>query len=230
MESMERAAYEEVFSWIRRQLPGWNPAFVHCDFEQALMQAVATVFANVFILGCWFHFRQCLGRKRRQMGLTWLFGQHEHGRTLYRRVGCLPLCPANEIEILLGNLVHYAQLHGIYNPAVRRFLTYVSNTWIRKYGTEVISLFQRRHRTSNASENGNRQLNQLMRERRPNVWVYLGKLELNHFESLYPQSAHRCTSYPQSARRCTTASISLRFLEQVTCLGDGFILLLAVLF
>jgi hypothetical protein len=39
-----------------------DPAFVHCDFELALINAVTQQFPNAKIVGCLFHWKQALRR------------------------------------------------------------------------------------------------------------------------------------------------------------------------
>lgn len=50
-----RGIYERMFSMIRDSWPEFNPSLMSLDFDQAVIDAVKTVFPNIRLYGCLFH-------------------------------------------------------------------------------------------------------------------------------------------------------------------------------
>ena len=55
----------------------WKPEFVSLDFEMEAIQAFLFCFHTLKIIGCWFHFGQCLFRKIVEIGLKTQYGDDE---------------------------------------------------------------------------------------------------------------------------------------------------------
>lgn len=55
---------------IKSQIPEWTPTTFKSDFEKAAMNAISTVFRNIVIKGCYFHFSQAVWKKGKQLNLT----------------------------------------------------------------------------------------------------------------------------------------------------------------
>ena len=66
-QKMYRNALEWVFKLSGRRI---NPKTVTCDFEQALMNAVAGIFPFSKIIGCFFHWKQAIRRKLASLKMT----------------------------------------------------------------------------------------------------------------------------------------------------------------
>ena len=47
----------------------FRPKFIILDFEREAIQAFRFTFPISAIIGCWFHFGQCLFRKLAEIGL-----------------------------------------------------------------------------------------------------------------------------------------------------------------
>lgn len=63
MRRKNRAAYRDVFSFLRNLCPGMRPGLILTDFERALQAALKDVFPECIVQGCWFHYirvRKCL--------------------------------------------------------------------------------------------------------------------------------------------------------------------------
>ena len=59
MTGKKRRLYDQVFVKIKQFLPeGVSPSVVLTDFEPALQGALAAVFPEASVRGCWFHFSQ----------------------------------------------------------------------------------------------------------------------------------------------------------------------------
>lgn len=68
LQSKFEWAYSEAFDEIKKALnsksqTNLNPAYVHCDFEKGLINAVSSHFPDAQVVGCLFHFKQALARK-----------------------------------------------------------------------------------------------------------------------------------------------------------------------
>jgi hypothetical protein len=55
----------------------WKPEYVSLDFEMGAIQAFLFCFPTIKIIGCWFHFGQCLFRKIVEIGLKTQYGDDE---------------------------------------------------------------------------------------------------------------------------------------------------------
>ena len=63
MESKKKAAYVQLFEYIKLVLcPTWNPEELMMDFEKSLRLAVAEVYPNTRLIGCYFHYTQVVDK------------------------------------------------------------------------------------------------------------------------------------------------------------------------
>ncbi len=66
----DRATYMRAFRALQQIEPQFQPAKWMVDYEQAAIQAIAEVFPNCEISGCFFHYCQSLWRRIQHDGLT----------------------------------------------------------------------------------------------------------------------------------------------------------------
>ena len=55
----EQRTYEEYFRTVAQHIQN-KPLFITIDFDKGAQNAFAAVFAQCEILGCFFHFKQCI--------------------------------------------------------------------------------------------------------------------------------------------------------------------------
>lgn len=60
MTKRSRAAYEQVFAYVRDNLsrPDMVPSKVVTDYESALLGGIKDAYPESRIMGCWFHYTQ----------------------------------------------------------------------------------------------------------------------------------------------------------------------------
>ena len=59
MQSKKKAAYVQLLEYVKLVLcPTWEPSEMMMDFEKSLRLAVAQVYPETQILGCYFHYTQ----------------------------------------------------------------------------------------------------------------------------------------------------------------------------
>ncbi|KAJ6242318.1 hypothetical protein M0813_22452 [Anaeramoeba flamelloides] len=69
-DSKSQYVYETFFQLLKSQCDSdWNPYFINCDYELALLQAIQKIFPDTQIIGCFFHLKQAIRRKASKIGL-----------------------------------------------------------------------------------------------------------------------------------------------------------------
>ena len=61
LPNKNQRTYEELFRIVEQHVQR-KPTFITIDFEKAAENAFTTVFSQCEILGCFFHFKQCIWR------------------------------------------------------------------------------------------------------------------------------------------------------------------------
>lgn len=93
MSDKTEASYLVVFDLIKTRTSQWKPEKVHVDFEIAPTNALKSIFPNITIRGCFFHFKQSICRKDKELNLK---------GNIYRKIvnlcSVLPLLPSDKIE------------------------------------------------------------------------------------------------------------------------------------
>jgi len=56
MVARSKAAYVEVFNYLKLIAPHFQPRRVHCDFEMAQMSAFKQCFPLCRVVGCLWHY------------------------------------------------------------------------------------------------------------------------------------------------------------------------------
>jgi len=79
----------------------FNPESITIDFEMAMIRAINTLLPRTKIVGCLFHFSQCLRRKVQELGLSRLYsaadGNNEIQKAI-RRVAALSFMKLDDID------------------------------------------------------------------------------------------------------------------------------------
>lgn len=98
MNSKKTAGYSHVFSRIHMEVLPLECVAVVTDYERALRNALAVVIGtDAEYIGCWFHYTQAVRKNAMQAGLGKKFTKNKELMSLYGRLLCLPLLPADQI-------------------------------------------------------------------------------------------------------------------------------------
>ena len=85
---------------------------VMTDFEVAQLNAFKYHFPNVKMIGCFFHFGQCLYRKIVEVGLKSQYDCDSELRTWFKGMVCLALVPEDEVDAAYWLLVDESPNYG----------------------------------------------------------------------------------------------------------------------
>ena len=69
MSRKTQALYTGVFAKVQELVPEFTPTSAMADFEEAPAAAFQSVFGDVTISGCWFHFAQAVVKRVQKIGL-----------------------------------------------------------------------------------------------------------------------------------------------------------------
>ena len=132
------------------------------DFELAIQMSALSVFDQLVILGCFFHFGQCLLRKIQSSRMVSTYKSNESFSKLVRRCISLPFLRLNKIQDTID------QLH-----AVEIDDTDVEDTWVDgTYPPHTWNYHGRNNEnTNNVLERYNGILNRLIQVQHPNAYV-----------------------------------------------------------
>ena len=64
-----------------------------CDFEKASRNAFKTVFTNITIVGCWFHYTKAIHDKVQKVGLAKLYITNKSSKKWVHELMSLPFLP-----------------------------------------------------------------------------------------------------------------------------------------
>lgn len=182
MSRKRKRDYKEVMQCIKEVIPEVNLRTVVADFESSFWKAVRSVFPDIAIKGCSFHWRQAVWRKVDSLGLRVPYLTSGAIHSYIKEVLALSYIPAEHIKPTFENLALRAQLA---DPKIQELIAYVKKTWIESslWSPDTWSVFNMSVRTNNDVEGWHRRLNS-----RGQAGVHLYKLiEMLHTEaSLVP--------------------------------------------
>lgn len=149
--------YEAVFHKIRSLAPNFDPKTVHTDYEAGLKKAFSSVFNGITISGCHFHMAQAVFNKVKKLGLSSTYRKNSDFKFWVHKLMYLPHLPPEDIEGTFdltarerkNNYAHDDKLsRGYYMKKSKELVLYFKKEWIKKVGTETLSVFDTSHRTN----------------------------------------------------------------------------------
>jgi MULE transposase domain len=151
------------------------PRLATSDFEQAIRGALVKVWPTIELVGCNFHFCQCLRRKAASMPAlsTKITGGTLHHRALvmFMRLSLLPLPRVDAgFEAMLG----FIEDNGLSND-FGEFINYFRRTWFGRYPKETWCVSDRERRSNNHLEGYNSLIKRSIPQN-PSPWVFLDSL------------------------------------------------------
>ncbi|KAE8912720.1 hypothetical protein PF005_g24031 [Phytophthora fragariae] len=161
-----------------------DPAYISCDFEQAITSAVKHQFPRSKVIGCLFHFKKALRRKMLKEGIS----ENEVGIAM--QDGAIDeLTTVRPSEIIRSGIrnvkttiMEECQDQNIPYSTEKwsKFWKYFVRTWIKKYKPEDWNVYGVQdivNRTNNPLERYNRTLNRAMGEPHPDIGKFVVVLE-----------------------------------------------------
>ena len=123
-----KSACKELFSYFNElglELGlEFKPTAVSLDFEAASSFAIRFHFPGVNVKGCWFHFKQAIFNKIKEIGLQVLYNQREY-KEWFNMFGVLALIPIDQIKIGF-NIINSLTPN---NSKCKSLISYFENTW-----------------------------------------------------------------------------------------------------
>ena len=90
-----------------------------------------TSFNSITIIGCWFHYGQCIFKKIIEIGLKSEYGKDEELKKLVQNCIALALCHPDEVvDIFISHVISQSVLIQRKYPRFNDFISYMNKTWI----------------------------------------------------------------------------------------------------
>ena len=103
-----QVGYQRLFDVLHAKMMNagllWAPQFFISDFEPAILNSARIAFPGITILGCYFHFCQCLWRQVQVLGLAGTFRQNRPVRHTIKLLMALGYLPLSFVKIQFNNL------------------------------------------------------------------------------------------------------------------------------
>ncbi|XP_076036585.1 uncharacterized protein LOC143022323 [Oratosquilla oratoria] len=154
--SGKRKDYKKLLKAIKLMCGTVRVEKVVLDFERAVPEATPLVLHNVRVMGCAFHWTQCLWRKVQERGLSPSYTNDYPTHKLLRQFLALPYLPSAHIPAIFSFLSQKAT-----TPNLAEFAHYVRKTWIKGsfWTPRTWSVFMEAVRTNNDVEGWHGMLN-----------------------------------------------------------------------
>lgn len=178
--------YERLFEALKQLEPRLQPTTVMIDFEIAAKQAIASVFPQASIVGCYFHLGQSLWRRVQSEGLQQQYQDDADFALLIRHLLALAFVPLDDMEDAFEEVVN------IYPPQAGRLLDYFEDTYLgrpqrrgRRRGAVFLPQMWNQYdrvinnlpRTNNATEGWHRAFQCNVGSHHPTIWAFIAVLQ-----------------------------------------------------
>lgn len=171
----KQETYIRLFKILKDKIPDWNPERVVLDFEVAVIQALNFLFPLVKIIGCNYHFNQCIWRKVQDIGMVTDYTHDYEVRLNVRMCSALAHLPLDQVDegwlLIQENTPNHEKLSKFYDYFVEQWL---ENSIIPK---DMWNCYGERHRTNNAVEGWNHRLNKMTNKSHPNIYALIKTLK-----------------------------------------------------
>lgn len=154
MSHKDENSYLQLFNMLKNKAPNWMPKVVHIDFEMAISNALKHHFPNVAIRRCYFHFKQTIYRKYKNMNGSKM--------KIYKKIvslcTVLPLLP---LEMVTEGYIYIkCKSLMLENDTIDEFMEYIEDYFFRSEEfVQEWCIASERHRTNNVCEGWNSKLN-----------------------------------------------------------------------
>ncbi|XP_034934842.1 uncharacterized protein [Chelonus insularis] len=126
-----KSTYTKFLTVLRANLPNFSPQRIIVDFEEAFIQSFKTIYPNVKISGCNFHFNQCVWRHIQSCGLQKLYNNDIIFATNIHLLTALAFIPSRDV-IEGYEWIVSTDYYDRHSDILDEFLNYFETTWIGK--------------------------------------------------------------------------------------------------
>ena len=145
----------------------YSPKTIVSDYETGLISAIRQELPGTEHHGCLFHFTQAIYKKLQELGLVTQYRDNINVQTYVRQLMALPFLSPTEISST------FHRLKARSPKCIEKLLSYFSDYWLNTIGPEMLSVFNRPHRTNNALESWHARFNKRVARHEPNIFVLL---------------------------------------------------------
>ena len=132
MSRKTQALYTAVFAKVKELVPDFSPTSAMADFEEATAAAFQSVFGDVAISGCWFHFAQAVVKRVNKIGLKDASINDAHVRDTVHCLVALPLLPPQAIPDAVVDIQGELDADSTHISNLRQLIAYVQRHWVTK--------------------------------------------------------------------------------------------------
>jgi hypothetical protein len=215
----------------------FTPKFVCLDFEKGAIDDFEYCFPGILIIGCWFHYAQCLFKKIVAIGLKVQYGEDEELRVVVQNCISLALCyhideEHSEVIDIFCNHICNDKLLPLYHkyPRLKEFIKYMLLTWLEgDVENDIPPLFKislwnhwfhMETRTNNTSEAYNfRIVIKLGNSAHPNIWIWIEFVQVEDlqmsvkFESISKEKFRARSRKTEIEKDLTISNAKLTFVQ-----------------
>ena len=148
--------YRAVLSALHEFIPNFKPTFALCDFEKVSRNAFTTVFPNIILVGCWFHYTKALYEKVQKLGLGKLYKINKVFKTWINQLMSAFLVEEDIQPTSLTINLPTNGLNGSELELINSFKKYFTKTWID--GSVSLSVFYYEINTNNGHDSYHKSL------------------------------------------------------------------------
>ncbi|KAG5666161.1 hypothetical protein PVAND_017707 [Polypedilum vanderplanki] len=174
MTSRKNGLYKKIFEYLK-DVMGIIPLSIMCDYENSMRKALRDTWNETEILGCWFHFSQCVKRKKASKPkLAKLIKSNKKAKLIYRMIQYLPLLPPEKVSKTFEEIIEM-QRHFNFFMRFKSLNKYIIKQWILRSDFTNFNVYKLIHRTNNIVEGFNSKLKRAI-PRRPSTFIFLSRL------------------------------------------------------
>lgn len=160
MSAKTHEAYVALFEMIKSQIPDWSPTKFTSDFEQPSYNAMLTVFPKVKTKGCYYHFRNSIWRKCKNLQLV----KNKSTRRIIALCAVLPLLPRDKIESGWSYIQEFVDVN---DKKMCSLVSYMNKFWMKDNNfIDSWCVFGELHRTNNFIEGWHVKINNECRRKK----------------------------------------------------------------
>jgi hypothetical protein len=118
----------------------FRPSEILLDFEAAAIESLRFAFPTAILIGCFFHFGQCLFRKLCDVGLREHYGKDEKLKHWFNLCVALAFIPPDKVEHIFVECILDEAQYDEY-PQLEKFSDYMLETWLEGSKSFPITLW-----------------------------------------------------------------------------------------
>ena len=180
MTGRKEGLYTAGLVAFKEKVPELHPVHGMADFEQAIKNALMTVFDGIDVHGCRFHFGQAVIKKLKAVGLQSEYLNTPAVKKWGKKYVALCTLPAHFIPEEFQKLKRETSLYPnrFVKKKMMKFEAYFTKYWMVQKTPSGFTTFGLRHRTNNSVESLHSQMQRSM-STHPSLWRFLEELVNN---------------------------------------------------